>query len=209
MPYSKNLGLVFVAIPKTGSTSMIRALNNIAKNNDCSFMFRSKKGKHWSALKLKNTLGDDEFQRCIKFSIVRNPWSYMLSRYLFTHVDFEPSEKEKARRGTTRSFHNLEFEDWVEAAWRKKRSRSSFSQLSKLVDSRGRLLLDHVGRLEKVQSTLDWVTDQIGVDQIEMPHVNGARPGHYAKYYNKDTQQMVRDICQEDIDYFGYDFEDA
>jgi hypothetical protein len=252
VPYSKPLGLIFVAIPKTGSSSLVRALKTLQDPSgqklqllqefvDKPYRKRYRfdeigdpnpgRAKHLSALQIRYVLGEEEFDRCIKFSVVRNPWSRMLSRYFFTHVDAEPIPEKKRRRHTRRAFHNLDFESWLIRRWRwyqlvqfsrkvtARRGNSegrlsidpvgrfSNNQVHKLVDFEGRLLVDHIGRLEHVQDTLDWVCRKIGVDYVEMPHVNGARRGDYASFYNDRTREMVEEMCREDIEYFNYQFE--
>jgi hypothetical protein len=230
MPYSPSLGLVFVAIPKTGTTSVTRALHDASGPDDnlqllkevVDTPFRKKyklnkigdkkpgRAKHLSALQIKYILGDEEFARCTKFSVVRNPWARMVSRYFFTHVESEPSDTDKVRRGTTRQFHDKDFEAWIKNIWTRHQSgQRKNSQLAKLVDLDGELLVDHVGQLENVQSTLDWVSKRIGITEpLTMPHVNGTRKGHYAQYYNQSTRDMVAEICQQDIEYFGYQFQE-
>lgn len=230
MPYLPSLGLVYVAIPKTGTTSLSRALRNmvepegevqlIREKIDTKFRARyrldeigdKKPGhaKHLSALQLKYILGAEEFERCTKFSVVRNPWARMVSRYYFTHAESEPSLLEKLQRGTSRRFHKKAFEPWIENIWAKQKSgQRKNSQLAKLVDLDGQLLVDYVGRLEDVQATLDWVSQQVGVEPMPMPYVNGTRKGHYSQFYNQATKEMVAEICQLDIEYFGYQYEDA
>ena len=228
MPYLPSLGLVYVAIPKTGTTSVTRVLHNLsAAGHEVQLVkeaidpaFRKKyrldkigdkkpgRAKHLSAIQLKYILGEDEFNRCTKFSVVRNPWARMVSRYFFTHVEAEPDDDEKRRRGTTRTFHDKDFASWIEKVWASHKSgKRKNSQLAKLVDLDGNLLVDHVGRLENVQATLDWVSGRVGIAPMTMPHVNGTRKGHYAQYYNETTRAIVADICRQDIEYFGYQFE--
>jgi hypothetical protein len=231
MPYMPSLGLVYVAIPKTGTTSLNRALRDMYEpsGNKVQLLrekidqkFRAKyrldeigdkkpgHAKHLSALQLKYILGDEEFARCTKFSVVRNPWARMVSRYFFTHVESEPGLLEKLRRGTSRKFHEREFEPWIEKVWARHQSgERKNSQLAKLVDLDGNLLVDYVGRLEDVQATLDWVSERVGVGRMSMPHINGTHKGHYSQYYNQATKDMVAEICKLDIEYFGYQYEEA
>jgi hypothetical protein len=238
MPYSKSLGAIFVAIPKTGTTSITRVLKTIQKSQDGKLSLLNERitpgyrlkhglyktgtitkpgrGKHLSAAQIKCILGDEEFDRCFKFTVVRNPWAWMVTCYFYTHVHNEPSAEEKKRRGTTRKFHDLSFEAWTERHWRRLRRLNKFlsrtypkgSQLSNLVDADGNLLVDYIGRLETIQQSLNDICDGMGVDQRKMPHVNtsGKRP-HYSSYYNQRTMEMVREICHQDIQYFGFDFE--
>ena len=203
MPYSKELNLIFVAVPKTGTTSMTRALGSLCSD----LILRAKPKKHYSIMNIRERISEDDFKRSLKFSVVRNSWSYMLSRYLFTHVDQEPSEKEKLRRKTQRTFHDLSLEDWVEERWKDKECHWKYRQLRYLVDENGLAIMDHIGRLDNVQATLDWVTDELKVDRMEMPYVNGTRPGHYAQYYDENTMQMVQEICKDDIEYFNFEFQ--
>lgn len=230
MPYSKSLGLLFVAIPKTGTTSLTRALRYLQQtqeeplqlvNEQITREYRKNhrldeigdrkpgRAKHLSAIQIKYILGDDEFNRCLKFSVVRNPWARMVSMYFFTHADSEPSIAEKRRRGTSRNFHKLDFEPWVRLQWKQyKMGKRANSQLRKLTDLDGQILVDHIGRLESVQDTLDWVAQEIGVDRIEMPYVNGTRKGHYVRFYTRHSQEMVEEMCRQDIEYFNYQFDD-
>jgi hypothetical protein len=230
MPYLQSLGLVYVAIPKTGTTSLNRALRNMYEPEGQVQLLREKiddkfrakyrlneigdkkpgHAKHLSALQLKYILGTEEFERCTKFSVVRNPWARMVSRYHFTHVESEPSLLDKLRRGTSRTFHQREFEPWIEKIWTKQKSgERKNSQLAKLVDLDGNLLVDHVGRLEDVQATLDWVSQKVGVGRMSMPHINGTHKGHYSQFYNQATKEMVAEICKQDIEYFGYQYEES
>ncbi len=229
MPYSKTLKFVHVAIPKTGTTSMVLAMKGAQEtrggeltllNDWITPEFRKKyrlnkirdphpkRAKHLSALQLNYILGDQEFERCFKFSIVRNPWARMVTRYFFTHVDNEPNSEEKRRKGTLRKFHNLDFEPWLIRRWeRNKRKKNANTQLRKLVDLDGRLMVDYVGRLEKIQESLDFICDTIGVERMKMPHVNGTRRGHYAQFYNERTKEIVADMCRDDIEHFNFSFE--
>lgn len=229
MPYMPSLGLVYVAIPKTGSTSVIGSIYETCSSKDDVQLvrefvdpaFRERyrlneigdkkpgRAKHLSAIQLKYVLGEDEFTRCVKFSIVRNPFAWMVSRYFFTHADHEPNAQEKKRRHTTRHFHNKDFDTWVKKAWKRhKTGKNSYSQLAKLVDLEGRVLVDHVGRLEDVQSTLDWVSAKLGVEPLKMPHINGTRRGHYSQFYSEQSKAVVSEMCARDLDYFGYRYED-
>lgn len=230
MPYSRQLAIVFVAIPKTGTTSFTRALHDLQAsvggeleliNEAITPAYRRRfaldeigdprpgRAKHLSALQLRYVLGDEEFARCAKVSLVRNPWARMVSRYFFTHVTAEPEPAEKRRRGTTRRFHELAFEAWLERRWKRRHRRGEVnSQLRKLTGRDGELLVDHVGRLERAQETLDWLTMRLGMERVSMPHVNGTRKGHYSRYYTPATRELVAEMCREDIERFGYRFED-
>ena len=231
MPYSQQLGLIYIGVPKTGSTSVTRALKTWQSAVPEDLQFHKGKvdktfreghrigrftrpwpwphwQKHLSAAQIQYLIGKEEFSRCTSFTTVRNPWARLVSIYFFTHKDNEPSAAEKSKSGAKRRFHNREFEPWIRRRWlRHKLGLAPKSQLSMLVDKDSQLLVDHIGRLEEIQQTLDWVSEDRNLQKIEAPHVNGTRQGHYAQFYTPDTRDMVAEMCQEDIEYFNYSFD--
>ena len=181
MPYSKKYNFIHVAIPKTGTTSLIYALKTadpnlglhkeyITPEYQKKYNIDAIKGhtpgraKHLSALQIKYIVGDEVFAKCFKFSIVRNPWARLVTRYFYTHVDNEPSLEVKRAKGTTRKFHDLDFDTWIKRYADNRKNRQN-SQLRKLVDPDGNLLVDYVGRLETFQRSLDHICEQIGVQK--------------------------------------------
>lgn len=231
MPWSDSHSYVHVAIPKTGSTSMVAALKQLhAKLGGELLLYREPvdkafreryrldeigdrqpgHAKHLSALQLKYVLGD-RFEECSKFSIVRNPWARTVSRYHFHRIDFMPSREERKGRGTKGKFHGLDFETWIERRWKRwqARKRRLRSQLSKLVDLDGRLLVDYVGRLESFQESLNHICDRVGGPRLPMLHRNWTQKRHYSEFYTDRTRGMVREMCAEDIERFDYDYEQA
>jgi hypothetical protein len=231
MPYSPSHGYVHVAIPKTGTTSTVRALHTLHKREGGSLElvkekitpeFRAEHGlealgdpqpgraKHLSAAQLQLILGEEEFGRCFTFSVVRNPWERMVSHYNFTHVKSEPSPEEKLARGTKRSFHDLEFEPWLDIiAVRHLKGRGPRSQLSKLIGPNGEILVDHIGRLSHLQGTLDVLCEHLSVEPVSVLQVNpSARSKSYADYYDDRTRDIVAEIHRVDIEHFGFTFEE-
>ena len=231
MPYSPTHQYVHVAIPKTGTTSLVRALHLLHRqiggtvelvDDEITPEYRVAHGldriddpqpgraKHLSALQLRSILGPEEYGRCFRFTVVRNPWERMVSRYNFTHVRSEPSDEEKLARGTTRTFHDLEFEPWLDRiAQRATRGRGPRSQISKLIDTHGELLVDHIGRLPDLQATVDVLCERLGVEPVAVGQVNpSARSKSYADYYDDRTRSLVAEIHRVDVEYFGFRFEE-
>lgn len=230
MPYSETLNLVHIAIPKTGSTSMVRALYKLHELKggtltlhkeaiDDAFIRThrldelpgrpSGRAKHLSAAHLQRVLGN-RYSAAFSFTCVRNPWARALSRYFFTHESNAPSPEERLRRGTTRTFHRLEFPDWINRMVREagKRGRAN-NQIDKLTSADGKIIVNHIGRLEAVNETFSLVCRYVGVDPFPVPHVNttGSRP-KYVHFYDDRTRDAVADLCHLDIEAFGYKFGD-
>jgi hypothetical protein len=134
----------------------------------------------------------------------------MVSRYNFTHVRNEPSPAEKLARGTTRTFHDLDFDRWLDRiAQRHLRGKGPRSQLSKLIDLEGNLLVDHVGRLTDLQGTVDGLCEHLGERPVSVLQVNPSpRSKPYADYYDDRTREIVADIHRVDIEHFGFRFDE-
>jgi hypothetical protein len=214
MPYSPSHNYVHVAIPKTGSTSLVRALQNLHARDGGSLelyrgevtsRFRRKhrlnelgdsrpgRAKHLSALQLKKILGVEQYESCVSFSIVRNPWARLASRYFYTHVENEPSPAEKRRRRTRRTFHDLSFDAWIERHWKARRGREYRNQVDKLTDLDGQVIVDFVGRLETFQESFDEICARLGVEKLPILHVNGTGKSHYSHYYSDRTKEIVKE----------------
>jgi hypothetical protein len=78
------------------------------------------------------------------------------------------------------------------------------SQTSFLVRD-GRLIVDIVGKLERVNDDWEIITQKAG-SSARLPHLNRTRHRPYSAYYG-DAQilNLVGDRYCEDIDRFGYD----
>jgi hypothetical protein len=63
-------------------------------------------------------------------------------------------------------------------------------------------------RLENFQEDFDVVCQTIGVPQVKLPHTLKTDHEHYSRYYNEERKRMVAEVFAEDIEYFGYEFEE-
>jgi len=229
MPYSEKLKLVHVAIPKTGTTSVARAIHNLHEihggeltlvKDEIDAVFRQKYGldilgdrkpghaKHLSAAQLKLILGE-KYDEAFSFSIVRNPWARAVSRCFFTHVDNKPTWRERLRRGTGRTFHRKTFDEWIKARAAEAEKKGGLNnQIDKLTDQQGNIMVKFVGRLETVNESFAHVCRSIGVEPIPVPHVNPGQNNkkHYTEFYNDWSRDLVAELYKRDIETFGYEF---
>ncbi|MEC4982473.1 MAG: hypothetical protein SAK42_00005 [Oscillatoria sp. PMC 1076.18] len=78
-----------------------------------------------------------------------------------------------------------------------------------VTDDHGKIIVDFVGRFEKLQADFQTICKQLNL-VTKLPHANRnldvKKP--YKDYYNKETQQMVAAYFQEDIEFFNYSFPD-
>lgn len=91
MPYIEEHNLLFIHIPKTGGVAIERALGIKAANEPKKLI--SKQGEliegvttvpqHFTPDILRERLGEDIYESSIKFAVVRNPYTRVLSEYFY------------------------------------------------------------------------------------------------------------------------------
>lgn len=158
--------------------------------------FSSSFDGHVHAAELKERLPNDIFNSYFKFAFVRNPWDWQVSLYLFGLKD-----KNHYQHALFSSFKN--FEEYLD--WRVNKELKL--QKSFVTDSKGELLVDHVGRFEQLQEEFDFICQQVGIPEVKLPVLNKSNSGSYASYYNDKTIQLVAEAFREDIEFLGYDFD--
>jgi hypothetical protein len=77
-----------------------------------------------------------------------------------------------------------------------------------LIDLHGNLIVDFIGRYERLQDDFDTACRKIGIPTPPLPHKRRAKTrGAYREYYTPQTAQLVAEHFKADIDMFGYTFE--
>ncbi len=224
---------IFVHIPKTAGRSIEiffmnrlnldrensehRAQLLIANNDDPAR--GTEKLSHLSASEYVQCghITAQDFSSFYKFSFVRNPWARLVSEYRY------------------RSFlSHKNFKDFVmnklPSPGRDDKYRHIMSQTAMLYDQDGRLLVDYVGKFEKLQQDFEQVCKYMGFRNSALPHVNSSDKksrelrrkarsflrrngeselGRYVDFYDMETREFVADLYHEDIMNFSYDFDDA
>ena len=82
-------------------------------------------------------------------------------------------------------------------------------QYNFLSDERGELLVDFVGRYEKLQSDFDYICDRLGIGRSALSKLNSTKHAHYSEYYTKGMADLVALLYAEDVEKFEYTFEPA
>lgn len=159
----------------------------------------------------------EEFSSYFKFSFVRNPWARIVSEYRYRNFLGH------------KSFKDFVLNKLPEPGWDDK-YRHIMPQTEMLYDGEGRLLVDFVGRFERLQNDFDHVCEHLGFTESTLPHVNSSdkksrelrrkirnRLRHngennfrnYTEFYDAETRKTVANMYRADIEAFGYMFDDA
>ncbi len=80
------------------------------------------------------------------------------------------------------------------------------NQVDYLVDADSTVMVDFIGRFERLQEDFDRVAARRGLGRIELPRVNASRHSDYADYYTAAMAETVRRHYARDIEAFGYRF---
>lgn len=177
---------IFIHIPKTGGSSVDDVLKKYVRRWVLhEYVYPD------AVHKAEKRNG---FKNYFAFCFVRNPWDKIVSQYHFNRDKF----------GMT----DYTFEEYVHAFNDGKRiSWFNPDFLSWMTDDEGNMLMDFVGRFEKLQEDFDYACDQIKIPKQELPHhVKTENRTHYTEYYNEETKQIIAEKYANDIKYFNYEF---
>ncbi len=163
-----------------------------------------------------------QFDTYFKFAFVRNPWDRLVSEYKYrgypVKVDFK-----------TYLFKRFPAPGWTDLYCH------VVPQYDFLHDESGRLLVDFVGRYERLQEDFDRVCVRLGIPPEPLPLVNRSLEArwpdsirelrrrvrravwshekrhtfpHYTRYYDDESRALVERMFQRDIETFNYVFGD-
>jgi hypothetical protein len=212
---------IFIAIPKTGTTSIRNQLKqsgeflipnphlNILQIRDSIYPFylRRSLGKN-PAFPIGAQLDDatlrvqarESFASFFKFSLVRNPWARAVSLYF--RREGKPLHKE------------MDFVSFCEkhlyASDTCKHPTRHRNQLDWLCDESGKILMDFVCKLESIEWGIREIAERTsGRVVLTRLHDNRnelSRASSYRDMYNERTRKIIAQRFERDIDHFQYSF---
>ena len=197
---------IFVAIPKTGTHSVRRALRPHLGPNDMEQvgLFEQRAlpipelarvgHGHISLTQLRPFMKPEDFDSFFKFAFVRNPFDRFISYCAFlTRGDgsFERDPRAIMRQIVARPpQRHILFEP----------------QASFIADPEGKPIADFVGRVETMQESYDEACRQIGIPTASLQRTNASRRKDYRDYYDAELVEGVAKLYARDLELFGYEF---
>jgi hypothetical protein len=196
--YWRAAGIVFVHVPKAAGTSVTDMLYG-------RFMGHSR------AVDIRRWAPAD-IRKLPSFSIARNPWSRTVSAYRFAKAGKGRGEGYQAGIRNPEMYDVPEFgtfESFVKE-WLTRFDVHALDgvfrpQWTFLYDDERRLLVDHLGRLEDLAPTMDYIRHAAGIDR-KLPHLNFTSPDEYRTFFTPQLVNIVGDLYADDIKLLGYDF---
>ncbi len=159
-----------------------------------AYTFRSLEA-HSTAAQIRDFLGPDKWDSMFTFSFVRNPWDWQVSLYHFIQINRFNYQR--------RMVSEMSFDEYIR--WRVSEDRHL--QKDFIFDRHGNQLVDFVGRLENLRDDFATVCHRIGID-AELPHENASVHESWRSYYTPETRDLIAEAYAEDVEAFGYSFED-
>ena len=198
---------VFAAIPKTGTHSVRQALREHMSEADLEQvgLFVNKRFPfeelaairhgHITLDQIRPFLGEEAFAGYFKFAFVRNPFDRFVSYCAFmTRADGaflnQPQQVMRYLLFEAPPTQHILFQP----------------QHSFVTDADGKLLADHVGRVEDMQASYDAICERIGIPSAPLGQVNSSRRGSYRDYYDQALIDGVAAYYRRDLELFGYEF---
>ena len=200
---SPNLKFIFTHISRTGGASIELVFNTIGIKkphlnplySEQSKKIKFEASQHWKSTEERIVIGDELWKKYFKFTIVRNPWDRMVSQY-FGHV--------------IKDVPGLSIEDYFLKLFVKEEyidfKRITQPCMEWITDDEGNMLVDYIGRFEKLQKDFNTICDKIGVNPIVLPQSGKSTRSHYRNYYNDYTAELVYNAFKSDIEEFNYKF---
>lgn len=207
---------LFVHIAKTGGTSVRTALNREKWLDPwriplyfCSRLsslsghrLGIKFPRHAKVIAAMEMLPNEFFDDLFKFAIVRNPWDLQVSS--FHHIRRE-------RPHLMQGMDDFEtFMNWKlnpERPYQYHIDTSIEFQSDYLIDLRGNIVVDFIGRYENLQEDFDSICEKVGIKKRTLPFKRKATDRKdYRGYYSDALAERVGEYFKADIEALGYTF---
>jgi hypothetical protein len=200
---SDNPDWIFVHVQKTGGDAVRTALG----------LDRADARKHFLARELRDLYGQAVWDSCFKFAFVRNPWDRLVSWW--SMID-NARELVNPLHSPNHFFHYVlerahSFEEFLsrctdEIVDTDGRKHIFRNQIDYLVDENGAVIVDFIGRFERLQEGFNQVAARLGQTASELPRTNTSRHAQYTEYYTSAMVEDVGRLYARDIEAFGYRF---
>lgn len=199
--------LIYLANPKTGSTSIRKLMDPISdhellkKQNQYSDHYGV---KDFLPIFQSNKWNWDEFY---SFCTIRNPWDKYVSNYHFSKPDCNflhfYEEGYHPDSALTVSFREWLMHNFTHRGFPKGCPPLEFFTS----DFDGRCSVNEIIPIDKfLQSNLRYKLEKVLGSNLIVPKLNTTSREHYREYYDDETVELVASACSMDIEIGGYRF---
>jgi chondroitin 4-sulfotransferase 11 len=182
--------LLWLRVPKTGTRSVAALLRS---------QFGEKLNRDPYAY-LWSDYDEEKYKEYFTFTVVRNPWDRILSSYVYWIV-----ERDEPSFAECKGMNFKEFVRWIAQQDLDRIDEHFRPQVSFFPPS---VEFSYVAHMENLDQEVATVLQEFGITVEQTPHINGSKHDHYSRYYDEETRGIVSELYKEDIERFGYEFEE-
>jgi len=197
---------IFIHVPKAGGTSIeTSSLFEDQRNISGDYV-----GGHLTASEYRDQF-PWEFERYFKFSFVRNPFDRLVSA--FFHLNNLRATNKYGKKVYNEYIlkYNRDFNkfciSFVDNLNINKVTHFQ-PQHHFLCDKNGNIIVDFIGKVEDFNRDFNFVKKQINYSGF-IGHRLKSKHKYYAHYYNDKTIEIVKKVYWQDLELFGYTFENS
>lgn len=192
----EDAGLVFIHVPRCAGTSISRAIYPVWVD-------------HFT---LADQLRDlpDPLLRLPRFAVLRNPWDRLVSAWSFARAGTGLDGSVDVRQPST--YRSADFTDFTRFVreWLPGQDYAGLDPIFRcqadfVTDGTGAAKLDHLGRVERLDETADWIGEVTGT-RPTIGRRNASDHGDYRGYYDAALRDAVGAFYARDIALFRFEF---
>lgn len=181
MIVSRKYEFVFVAVPRTATTTIERALAPHLGDKDLISFFDGRKHTGLEAICARYP----EASNYWSWAVLRNPWDQLVSQYTFWRTNLFPYSK------------SVEFAEWI-----RMEDHLQLMKSAQLVQG-----VDHLLKYERLVKDLQPVLDRFDIPLLasSLARSNSLRTTRsYKKHYGQSEWNLVAEAYAEEIELGGY-----
>jgi hypothetical protein len=185
---------IFIAVPKTGTSSIEAALGQYANIHLCKPF-----NKHVLAMKLKEDIPVERWAGSFKFAFVREPYAWLYSWYRFRQREALKNPGHPKRALYT---GDISFDEFAHTFSNRE---LMLKQSDFITTHSGELLVDSVGHYESLQEDYSRVCERLEVPAQVLPRLNtSSSPGGLGDL-SESGRRNINEYFRQDFELFDYE----
>ena len=206
MIISDKYKVIFIRVPKTGSTSFETLFKQIDPNCISSNNEKIPYGHH-SASQLKKMIGEEKWNTYFKIAFIRNPINWFMSQYKdIIKSDFTWEKQLHIVLNEQYRINNpkdkiIKLEDCISlhiilSKWLDTTENNDIGQLAYLD-----LDIDYIALFENFNKEIEFIFSKLGITNFKIPFLNKSTSGNYT--FSFKSKEFLKLTYEKDINFYN------